>query len=243
MGVTTRMGNSGKRTRVLVAWSSGKDAAWALHVLRGREDLEVVGLLTTVNTRHDRVSMHGVRRKLLEGQAEALGLPLDVLSLPDPCPNASYESAMGETLARAREKGIGAVAFGDLHLEDVRRYRERQMRDTGIEPLFPLWGRPTRELAEEMLAGGLKAYVACVDTRSLDASHAGRPFDRSWLRELPEEVDPCGENGEFHTFAWDGPMFEHAVPVRAGHEVSRDGFVFVDLLPDETPGEEQGRGP
>jgi uncharacterized protein (TIGR00290 family) len=226
------MGETGNRTRVLVAWSSGKDAAWALHVLRGREDVEVVGLLTTVNTRHDRVSMHGVRRRLLEGQAEAVGLPLDVVPLPDPCPNVTYESAMAEALARARAREISAVAFGDLHLEDVRRYREKQMRDTGLEPLFPLWGRATTELAEEMIAGGLKARVACVDTKTLDASHAGSHFDRRWLRGLPEGVDPCGENGEFHTFAWDGPMFGHLVPARAGEVVTRDGFVFVDLLPD-----------
>jgi uncharacterized protein (TIGR00290 family) len=226
------MGDAGKRTRVLVAWSSGKDAAWALHALRGREDVEVAGLLTTVNTRHDRVSMHGVRRRLLQEQAEAVGLPLDVVPLPDPCPNATYESAMIEALARAREKEITAVAFGDLHLEDVRRYREKQMRDTGLEPLFPLWGRETSALAREMLDGGLSAVLTCVDSRQLDPSFSGRRWDERLLAELPEGVDPCGEKGEFHTFVSAGPMLRRPLQVSIGETVEREGFVYTDFYVD-----------
>jgi len=221
------------RARVLLAWSSGKDSAFALHVLRERDDVEVVGLLTTVNETHDRVAMHAVRRTLLEAQAAAAGLPLTLVRIPHPCSDLAYEAAMGRALEEARASGVVGVAFGDLFLEDIRRYREEKMAGTGLRPLFPLWGRPTAGLAREMLEAGLKARITCVDPRVLAGSFAGREFDRPLLADLPAGVDPCGENGEFHTFAWDGPMFGRPVPVRGGEVVARDGFVFADLLPAE----------
>jgi uncharacterized protein (TIGR00290 family) len=221
------------REKALLAWSSGKDSAFSLHVLRQQGDVEVVGLLTTINEAYDRVAMHAVRRELLEAQARAAGLPLVSVGIPDRCVNEEYEAAMARAMAEARAQGVTAVAFGDLFLADIRRYREERLRTTGIRPLFPLWGRPTRALAEEMLAAGLRARLTCVDPRALPGSFAGREFDRAFLDDLPAGVDPCGENGEFHTFAWDGPMFAHPVPVRAGEVVSRDGFVFADLLSAE----------
>lgn len=217
--------------KALLAWSSGKDSAWALHTLGQRADVEVVGLLTTINEAHDRVAMHAVRRSLLEAQARAAGLPLWPVPIPHPCSNEAYEAAMDAVIRRARDSGVGAIAFGDLFLEDVRRYRERQMAGSGLELLFPLWGRDTRALAEEMLEGGLRAWITCVDPRALQASFAGRAFDHALLSDLPAGVDPCGENGEFHTFACAGPMFGRAVAVRAGEVVTREGFVFADLLP------------
>jgi uncharacterized protein (TIGR00290 family) len=221
------------RDRVLLAWSSGKDSAFALHVLRGMDDVEVVGLLTTVNDAHDRVAMHAVRRTLLEAQAVAAGLPLLIVRIPHPCPNEVYAAAMGRALEDAKARGIQGVAFGDLFLEDIRRYREEQMAGTGLRLVFPLWGRPTAALAQEMLDAGLRARITCVDPRALPGSFAGREFDRRLLADLPAGVDPCGENGEFHTFAWDGPMFGRPVPVRGGEVVTREGFVFADLLPAE----------
>jgi uncharacterized protein (TIGR00290 family) len=217
---------------VVLAWSSGKDSAWALHALRQDPALTVVGLLTTVNAAHDRVAMHAVRRRLLEAQARAADLPVHVVEIPYPCPNETYEAAMADAVATLLARGVTAMAFGDLFLEDVRRYRERQLSGTGLRPLFPLWGRPTRALAEEMIDGGLQARLTCVDPRVLPAAFAGRPFDRALLHDLPPSVDPCGENGEFHSFAWDGPMFRHPVPVTPGVVVERDGFVFADLLPE-----------
>ena len=217
--------------KVLLAWSSGKDSAYSLHVLRQRDDVEVVGLLTTVNRAYDRVAMHAVRRTLLEAQAEAAGLPLHVAEIPSPCPNEVYEQAMAEALAQAIARGVSGVAFGDLFLEDVRRYREERMKQTGLQLLFPLWGRPTRLLAEEMIASGVKARLTCVDPRKLDRSFAGREFGDELLRDLPPGVDPCGEYGEFHSFAWDGPMFRRPLGVKGGEVVERDGFVFADLLP------------
>jgi uncharacterized protein (TIGR00290 family) len=216
--------------RVLLAWSSGKDAAWSLHVLRAG-GVEVVGLLTTINAPSERVAMHDVRRELLRRQAEAVDLPLVEVGLPWPCPNEAYEAAMADALERARARGTTAVAFGDLFLEEVRRYREERMAGTGLGVMFPLWGRPTRALAAEMLAAGQKAVLTTVDRRVLPAELAGHPFDESLLRRLPEGVDACGENGEFHTFAWDGPAFRHPVPVQVGPIVERDGFAYADLLP------------
>jgi uncharacterized protein (TIGR00290 family) len=217
--------------RILLAWSSGKDSAFALHVLRGMADVEVAGLLTTVNDAHDRVAMHAVRRALLEAQAAAAGLPLLIVRIPHPCPNEVYAAAMGRVLEDAKARGIQGVAFGDLFLEEIRRYREEQMAGTGLRLVFPLWGRPTTALAQEMLDAGLRARITCVDPRALAPSFAGREFDRQLLEDLPPGVDPCGENGEFHTFAWDGPMFGRPVPVRGGEVVTREGFVFADLLP------------
>jgi uncharacterized protein (TIGR00290 family) len=193
--------------------------------------VEVCGLLTTVNSTHDRVAMHAVRRLLLEQQAAAVGLPLQVVEIPWPCPNEAYEAAMAEACARAVADGVQAVAFGDLFLEDVRAYREKQLAPTGLVPLFPIWGRPTAELSREMVAGGLRATLTCIDPRHLPEDFAGRAFDGALLDALPPGVDPCGERGEFHSFAWDGPMFRHPVGVQAGERVTRDGFVFADLLP------------
>lgn len=217
--------------RVLVSWSSGKDSAWTLHVLRQRADIEVAGLLTTVNEAFGRVAMHAVRRTLLEAQAAAAGLPLWPVPIPYPCPNEIYEARMAATMARAVRDGIDAVAFGDLFLEDVRQYREERLRPLGVEPLFPLWGEPTSRLARAMLDAGVRALVTCVDPKQAPPSLAGRPWDAGLLASLPATADPCGERGEFHTFVWDGPMFTAPVPVVVGDVVERDGFVFADLVP------------
>jgi uncharacterized protein (TIGR00290 family) len=217
--------------KTLLAWSSGKDSAFALHILRRTPGVEVVGLLTTLNQAHDRVAMHAVRRTLLAAQAEAVGLPLQLVPIPDPCPNQAYEAAMATALSAALQAGVEAVAFGDLFLEDVRRYREERMAPTGLAALFPLWGRNTRALAEEMIAAGLQARLTCVDPRVLPKAFAGRAFDPALLAELPAGVDACGENGEFHTFVHDGPMFRRPVAVRSGEIVDRGGFVFADLVP------------
>lgn len=217
-------------TRTLLSWSSGKDAAWALHRLREQPDIEVVGLLTTVNAATDRVAMHAVREELLECQAVAVGLPLWKVPLPWPCPNATYVARMTEALQRMKGEGIQAVAYGDLFLADIRTYREARHEGTGIRALFPLWGEDTATLAREMVAAGLQARLVCVDAAHLDASFSGRAFDHSLLEELPAEVDPCGENGEFHTFVWDGPMFRQPVPICVGQTTENDGFAFSDLL-------------
>lgn len=219
------------KPKALLSWSSGKDSAWSLEVLRRGAEIEVVGLLTTVNELHDRVAMHAVRRQLLQAQAEAIGLPLWAVPIPSPCTNAEYEAAMSRALEKAKAEGITAVAFGDLFLEDIRRYREERFAGTGMQPVFPIWGMPTGELADEMVAAGLRARVTCVDPKQLSASFAGRDFDRDFLADLPPSVDPCGERGEFHTFAYDGPMFRHPIKVLTGEVVERDGFVFADLLP------------
>jgi len=218
------------RERVILAWSSGKDSAFSLHVLR-EQGVEVVSLLTTVNEAFDRVAMHAVRVELLRAQADAVGLPLLEASIPWPCPTEAYEAAMERALAAARAGGATAVAFGDLFLEDVRRYREERMARSGLSLLFPLWGRDTRELAAEMVASGQKAILTCVDPAALPSSFIGRDYDAALLGDLPGEVDPCGERGEFHTFAWDGPAFARPVVVRRGEVVEREGFVFADLVP------------
>lgn len=220
------------KPRALLAWSSGKDSAWALHLLRQRGEVEVVGLLTTLNQAFERVAMHAVRVELLRAQAAAAGLPLFEVPLPWPCSNDEYERAMGAALAAARADGVEAVAFGDLFLEDIRRYREERMAATGLTPLFPLWGEPTDALARRMLAGGLRARLTCVDPRQLAPAFAGREYDAALLAELPPTVDPCGERGEFHTFAYAGPMFARPIAIRAGEIVERDGFTFADLLPE-----------
>lgn len=221
---------TGGQDRALVAWSSGKDSAWALHLLRARGDVEVVGLLTTMNEAFGRVAMHAVRAELVEAQARALGLPLIQAPIPNPSTNAQYEAAMAAALERARSAGVTAVAFGDLFLEDVRRYRETRLEGTGIRPLFPLWARDTIALSREMVASGLRAVVTAVDPRRLDSSFAGRTYDAAFLGDLPAETDPCGENGEFHTFAFEGPMFAAPIRVSRGEIVTRDGFVFADLV-------------
>jgi uncharacterized protein (TIGR00290 family) len=217
--------------KTLLSWSTGKDSAWALHLLRQRADIELVGLVTTINAAFGRVAMHGVRRALVEAQAEAAGLPLHVLPIPYPCPNETYEAVMGEFVARQIAKGVEAMAFGDLFLEDIRRYRETKLAGTGITPLFPVWGLDTVRLPRDMISAGLVAHIACLDPRKLPASLAGRRFDLDLLAELPAGVDPCAENGEFHTFACAGPMFRRPIPVTVGEPVTRDGFVFCDLVP------------
>ena len=219
------------RPKAWLAWSSGKDSAWALHTVRQAGKFEVVALLTTVNSTYQRVAMHAVRESLLEMQASAAGLPLVKVPIPSPCPNEIYEREMGAAMERARGEGVFHVIFGDLFLEDIRAYREKHLSACGMTPVFPIWRRDTRRLAQEMLAGGLSAYLTCVDPRKLASSFAGRRFDADLLRDLPEGVDPCGENGEFHTFANAGPMFRESISVAAGEIVERDGFVFADLLP------------
>jgi uncharacterized protein (TIGR00290 family) len=214
-----------------LSWSSGKDSAWSLRALRQGGEAEVTGLFTTINEEFDRVAMHAVRRTLVEAQAQAAGLPLRLIEIPNPCSNADYERIMGGFVREAKAEGVEAMAFGDLFLADIRDYRERQLAGTGIAPLFPLWGRDTHALAAEMIAGGLVAHVTCVDPRKLDRSFAGRTFDATFLASLPAGVDPCGENGEFHTFVSAGPMLSRPVPVRAGEVTKRDGFVFADVVP------------
>jgi uncharacterized protein (TIGR00290 family) len=218
-------------TRVILSWSSGKDSAWALHLLRRQTDIHVEALVTSFNTEADRVAMHGVRRELVEAQAALLGLPLWPVELPWPCSNERYELRMGELLRRARLEGIEAVAFGDLFLQDVRAYRERQLDGTGLVPLFPVWDIPTGELATEMIAAGVKAKLVCVDTAKIAKSFAGREYDEDLLRELGPEFDPCGENGEFHTFVYEAPVFARPLKVSAGVVIERDGFAFADVLP------------
>ncbi len=217
--------------RVMLAWSSGKDSAWALHVLRQDPEVEVIGLLTTLNGAFDRVAMHAVRRELLRCQAESVGLPLLTVDLPWPCPNEAYELLMEKSCAEMKAMGAEAVAFGDLYLEDVRAYRVKQMAATGLEPIFPLWGRPTGELAREMIASGQRARVTCVDPKKLTRDFAGREFDLALLRDLPAGTDPCGENGEFHSFVYESPVLRRPLRIVSGEVVERDGFIFADVLP------------
>jgi uncharacterized protein (TIGR00290 family) len=217
--------------KILLSWSSGKDSAWMLHVIRSEGLGEVGGLLTTVNEAAKRVAMHAVRTELLQAQADAAGLPLITVQIPHPCPNEIYEAQMSTAITKAKAQGFTHVAFGDLFLEDIRRYREERMKGTALVPMFPLWMRPTDELAREMIGGGLEAYLTCVDPRVLPASFAGRRFDAELLADLPAGVDPCGERGEFHTCAVAGPMFAKRISVKPGVVVERDGFVFADLVP------------
>jgi len=215
--------------RAWMSWSSGKDSTFALQCLD--PDVTVTRLLVTVNEDADRVAMHAVRRSLLEQQADRLGLPLQVVPIPSPCPNEVYEARMSEAMGAAAREGIDAMVFGDLFLDDVRQYREQAMAPTGIVPIFPLWSRPTHELAVEMVSQGLRAVLTCVDPTKLPPSFVGRAFDQDLLNDLPSDVDPCGERGEFHTFVWDAPMFSSPIPIRTGERVTRDGFVFCDVMP------------
>jgi uncharacterized protein (TIGR00290 family) len=215
--------------RVLISWSSGKDSAWTLHLLRQRDDIEIVGLLTTLNTEFDRVAMHGTRRTVLEAQAAAAGVPLWVVPLPWPCSNEVYDKLMFDAMRRAIDERVDAVAFGDLFLADIRAYREKQLRPVGIKAVFPLWKTPTDKLAREMIAAGLRTKIVCVDTKKLASSFAGREFDLSLLRDLPPETDPCGEHGEFHSCVYAGPMFATPLQLQAGETVNRGGFIFADF--------------
>ncbi|HET7802854.1 MAG TPA: ATP-binding protein [Pseudolabrys sp.] len=217
--------------KALIAWSSGKDSAWALHEARAAGEFEIVGALTTVTDTFHRVSMHGVRKDLLHDQLDAAGLRPIIVHIPYPCPNGIYECKMTEAMAAARASGVTHIIFGDLFLEDVRAYRERQLSGTGISPVFPLWGRPTRALAYDMIAAGTEAYVCTVDLKKLPASFSGRRFDRALLEAFPARIDPCGENGEFHSFVSAGPMLSHKVATEIGETVERDGVAYTDLLP------------
>lgn len=213
-----------------LSWSTGKDSAWALHQIQARGKYDVTGLFTTVNETFDRVAMHAVRRTLLEAQATAAGLPLRIIPLPWPCSNQQYEATMARTWTAAIESGVDAIAFGDLFLQDVRQYRLDLLQGTGLEPIFPLWQSPTRTLAELMIRSGVQAKLTCVDPKRLDADFAGREFDMELLRDLPFNVDPCGENGEFHSFVYAGPMFAYPLQVAVGEVTERDGFVFADII-------------
>jgi uncharacterized protein (TIGR00290 family) len=219
------------RQRTLVSWSSGKDSAWALYLLRRDPAVELAALLTTFNAEAGRVAMHAVRRELVEAQAARLGLPLWSVELPWPCPNSEYESRMLEACRRAVSDGITTVAFGDLFLADIRAWRERQIEGTGLSPVFPVWQIPTAQLARRLLEAGVRAKVTCIDRKRLDAAFAGREYDASFLDDLPSGIDPCGENGEFHTFVYDSPDFAQPIPVTVGTTIERDGFVFADLVP------------
>jgi uncharacterized protein (TIGR00290 family) len=218
------------RPKALIAWSSGKDSAWALHQIRSAGDYEVVGALTTVTETFSRVSMHGVREEVLAAQHAAAGLAPLIVAIPWPCTNDIYEARMGAALAQAQRAGVTHVIFGDLFLEDVRAYREQKLAGTGITPVFPLWGLPTDALAREMIDGGLETYLVCVDLKQLPRDFAGRRFDHDLLAALPATADPCGENGEFHSCVVAGPMFTRGIPVERGETVERDGFVYADLL-------------
>jgi uncharacterized protein (TIGR00290 family) len=219
-------------SKALVAWSSGKDSAWALHEARRAGEFEIVGALTTVTHEFCRVSMHGVREELLAAQLEAARLPARVVRIPFPCPNEVYEREMAAALQEAKRTGVSHVVFGDLFLEDIRAYRESRLAEIGITPVFPLWHRPTAALARAMIAGGLEAHLVCIDRKKLPASFAGRRFDAALLESLPPGIDPCGENGEFHSFVTAGPMLEGAIEVSVGDTVERDAFAFADLMLD-----------
>lgn len=214
----------------MLAWSSGKDSAWALHVLKQDPEIEVIGLFSTVNEAFNRVAMHAVRIDLLMRQAECAGLPVDIINIPYPCSNQEYENRMSAFIEKAKDKHIQCMAFGDLFLEDVRKHREEKLDGTGITPIFPLWGIPTNTLSKEMVSSGLKAVITCVDPKSMPERFIGREYNESFLRELPENVDPCGENGEFHSFAHTGPMFKEEIKINVGEIVHRDGFVFSDIM-------------
>lgn len=217
--------------RTLLSWSSGKDSAWALNLLRHDPEINLAGLFTVINEKYDRASMHATRAELLMRQAEAAGLPLTTIALPDPCTMEKCDAIMGRFVADCAKKGIAGMAFGDLFLEEIRNYRENQLRGSGIQPLFPLWRLPTGELAKRMLDAGIQAYISCVDLAKLPGHLAGRKWDHDLLREIPAECDPCGENGEFHTIVTGGPMFSHPIPVRIGEIVERSGFAYADIIP------------
>jgi uncharacterized protein (TIGR00290 family) len=217
--------------QTLLSWSSGKDSAWALHTLRQNPNFDLAGIFCTVNQAFQRVAMHAVRVALLQRQAQALGLPLAILEIPNPCSHDEYAQVMADFVGRARAEGVRQFAFGDLYLEDIRAYREQNLQGSGIDAIFPLWQKPTAALAREMVDSGLRAIITAVDPRKLPPSFAGREFDHALLDDLPADVDPCGENGEFHSFVYAGPMFSEAIPVRVVDVVERDGFIFADVIP------------
>ena len=220
-----------KKKKTLLSWSSGKDSAWALHLLQQDPGIELLGLFTVMNQKYNRVSMHATRLEMLQRQAEAVGLPIETISLPDPCTIEEYDATMRGFVTESTNKRIECMAFGDLFLEDVRKYRENQLKGTGIDPLFPLWGIPTSELAEQMQSAGLEAYVSSVDLTKLPSRFAGRKWSRDLLAEFPKDCDPCGENGEIHTVVVGGPMFRKTILVRVGEIVNRNGFAYADIIP------------
>jgi uncharacterized protein (TIGR00290 family) len=223
------------KRKTMLAWSSGKDSAWALHKLRQNPEIELVGLFSTVNEAFNRVAMHAVRLELLMKQAQCAGLPMDVVNIPYPCSNKDYEDRMGVFIEKALKDKIACIAFGDLFLEEVRKYREEKLTGTGITPIFPLWGIPTRALSNEMIASGLKAVITSIDPKLIPEEFIGKQYNESFLRQIPDTVDPCGENGEFHTFAHAGPMFTEPIHISVGEIVHRDGFVFADIMAKERP--------
>jgi uncharacterized protein (TIGR00290 family) len=218
------------KKKTLLSWSSGKDSAWALHLLRQNLRIEILGLFTVINQKYNRVSMHATRLEMLEQQANAVGLPLQTINHPDPCTNEQYDAVMRRFVMEAASNGIKCMAFGDLFLEDIRKYRENQLKGTGIEPIFPLWETPTAELAEQMLSAGIEAYVSSVDLKRLPSHFAGRKWSRDLLKEFPQDCDPCGENGEIHTVVVGGPMFTKSIPVKIGEIVERNGFAYADII-------------
>lgn len=218
------------RRRTLMSWSSGKDSAWALFRLQQNPDIDLVGLFCTVNKEYDRVAMHGVRVELLRKQAECIGLPLEIIEIPYPCSNEEYERIMGLFVERVKIDNIEHFAFGDLFLEEVRAYREEKLKDTGISPIFPIWGAPTDTLSKEMIRSGLKTVITCINPKQISKEFVGKEFDDDFLESLPENIDPCGENGEFHSFVFDGPMFKEKIDIVVGDIVHRDNFVFADVL-------------
>lgn len=226
------------RRKTLLSWSSGKDSAWALYKLLNDPEIELSGLFCTVNMAFNRVAMHGVRAELLHMQANSIGLPLEIIEIPYPCSNAHYEEIMGEFVERAKEIGIECFAFGDLFLEDIRQYREEKLNGSGIQAIFPLWSMPTEQLARTMVVSGLEAVITCIDPKQIAKNYVGRDYDLSFLESLPKDIDPCGENGEFHSFVFNGPMFKQKIEINVGEIVQRDGFVFADIKPD--PSKSQG---
>jgi len=222
------------KRKTLMSWSSGKDSAWALYQLQMNPEIALAGLFCTVNKEFGRVAMHGVRVELLRKQAESIGLPLEIIEIPYPCSNAEYENIMGQFVERAKNDNIEYFAFGDLFLEDVRNYREEKLRGSGIKPIFPIWGIPTDKLSREMINGGLKTVITCINPKQIPKEFVGKEFDEDFLDSLPKTVDPCGENGEFHSFVFDGPMFKEKIEIVVGDIVHRDDFVFADVLPKST---------
>ena len=221
------------KKRTLLSWSSGKDIAWALYVLRQQSEIDIVGLFTTVNQEFKRVAMHAVRNELVQQQAESVGLPIQLIPIPYPCTNAKYDTIMAAFIAQVKKQGIDCIAFGDLYLEDIRKYREKNLEGTGITPIFPLWGKDTEMLSKEMVKHGLRAIVTCIDPKIMPSALAGKEYNALFLELVPASVDPCGENGEFHSFAFDGPMFKSAINIEVGETVSRDGLLFTDVLPGQ----------
>ena len=219
------------RKKALMSWSSGKDSAWALYKIQQSKEYDLVGLFCTVNKKYDRVAMHGVRVELLQKQAKSIGLPLEIIELPYPCSNEEYEKIMGQFVESVKQQNIEYFIFGDLFLEDVRRYREEKLKDTGIKPLFPLWDFQTDKLSQEMIKSGLKTIITCINPKQMPKQLVGKEFAESFLNSLPENVDHCGENGEFHSFVFDGPMFKEKIEICVGDIVERDGFIFADILP------------